>query len=235
MEKNRISILLVEDDDAFRSGLEEFLTISGNSVTALGSGVECLNTLSKKEFDIAIIDLGLPDFSGHQLVEYISQTRRTFVIVLTAANIIDERIKSYDSGANIFMGKPVNTRELMAIINNQAAHTKGSITKPYSKLVAPETNWRLDPLRTSVKTPEHGTIVLTMREYELFDILFQNSGVPISREDLCIAIYNRIDDSAYASLTTLVKRLRKKIELSGIDGTVIITAHGIGYKFAPPL
>jgi len=111
-----INVVLVEDDEDLRDSVVEWLELAGMQVSAVGSAAEFYQVLPKRDFQVAVIDVGLPDQSGHVLAQYLRANTGTAVIMLTARSTIDDKIKGYDSGADLYLVKPVDCRELSAAI-----------------------------------------------------------------------------------------------------------------------
>jgi two-component system, OmpR family, response regulator len=111
-------ILIVENDQDLRDSMVECLRLARLTVSSAGSAAECYQTLASHEWCVAVVDIDLPDQSGYVLVEYIRANTDMKVIILTARDAIDERIKGYDSGADIYLVKPINCRELATAITS---------------------------------------------------------------------------------------------------------------------
>jgi len=109
-------VLVVEDNQNLRESMAECLNLAGLTVSSVGSAAECYQALASSDWCVTVIDIGLPDQSGYVLVEYIRANTTMKVIILTARDAIDDRIKGYDSGADIYLVKPINCRELAAAI-----------------------------------------------------------------------------------------------------------------------
>lgn len=228
---NDIRVLLVEDDEGLRAGLTEYLGHFGFVVIGVPNGMECFQTLSiqKNGFQVAIVDLGLPDIDGMRLVEHIRQYTDTRIIVMTAALPTETTISSYEAGADLYLSKPVNSRELVAAVSSLATRVSATIQPGSSP-----TGWILKRGDWMLQGPNGQALKLTGKEYQLLCLLGQANGHVVSRDALCRALYDRHDPSAEAALSTQVKRLRRRLsELS--EDNPIHTAHGTGYAFSEDL
>jgi len=221
-----IEVLLVEDDVDLREGMQEFLEIKGLKVTAVGSGLECYRELSYKEFAVAIIDLGLPDIAGDELVAHMRDATNAGVIVLTASSCLENRVSSYEKGADIFMSKPVEVMELLAAIQS-LSQRRDEAPKVTTKLIKP--SWKLDKRKKVLMSPDEVSITFTAKEFSLLLRLSQSDEQFASREYLCKSLFSSEQESAMVSLATLVKRVRQRIEKAGVQESIIRTDHGLGF------
>lgn len=218
-----IQVLLVEDDESLRAGLAEYLRLVGNAVTAVGSGMECFAALAGRgQFQVAIVDLGLPDLDGKRLIAHMREHTEIRLIVITAQPADQASAESYEAGADLYMSKPVNSRELAAAVRSLAARL-GSTT-------APQRCWSLREQGWQLQTPQGQTLKLSAKQYQLLRALGDAKGKLVSRAALCQHLYARHDASAEAALSTQIKRLRQHV-LKAQEGDPIQTAHGGGYAF----
>lgn len=227
-----IRIILIEDDDELRKGMQEYLELSGFLVTAVGKGIDFFNVILQQSFDVAIVDLGLPDFTGQQLIEYLRRHSTTAVIVLTASNNLGTRIESYQLGADLFMNKPVDAGELIAAVNSLAS--RRLVTLPTVTTAQQPAVWIVQRSLWTLVSPCGTAIKFTGKEFKFIEQLIMFPSKTINRQQACIALYGRNDDSAQAALLTLIKRVRQRIAQSGIQEQPIQTEHGLGYRFTAP-
>jgi len=222
-------ILLVEDDPVLRQSIAEYLVRSGLDVTAVANGLDFYHALAEGTFAIAIIDLGLPDIDGMQLVEYARKNTRMRCIILTARASLDTRIAGYDSGADLYMIKPVDTRELAAAIASLLARYQADPERP--EILG---TWQLCRQQTTLITPTAAPIVLTAREMDFLHCLGAAPEKPVDRYDILATLGYRNDEFSSRALESLIRRLRRKIE-AATDVSPILTHHGVGYSFNAPL
>lgn len=119
-----IRVILVEDDEPLQASLVNFLELSGFALTAVADGVSFYRALADATFDVAVVDLGLPDQSGETLIEYLRQNTTTPIIVVTARDTLDTRVGCYRTGADLFLAKPIDGRELAAAIASLAGRRR---------------------------------------------------------------------------------------------------------------
>lgn len=222
-------IVLVEDNKALRDSVAEYLSIVGYDVTAVASGLGFYHALAEQTFDVAVIDLGLPDMDGLQLVQYIRNNTDMRCIILTARDLVDDRIVGYDSGADLYMVKPVDCRELAAaltrMVQRAATHRDDASCTGH---------WRLNRQNATLVTPCCAFIPLTAREMDFLLCLAASPDEAVPRATILETLGYTNDEFSNRALESLIRRLRRKIE--GIIGSSpILTRHGVGYSFSAAL
>ncbi|WP_028303813.1 response regulator transcription factor [Oceanospirillum maris] len=227
-----VSVVLVEDDQSLRDSLVEYLELKGLCVQAVGTaeGFYCL--MKRNQFQVAVIDLGLPDASGEELVDFSRQNSDMSLIVITANDGLSSRVSCYRSGADLFMAKPVYGQELAAAIFSLADRQQDRAVVDDS---APTDGgrWLLNGKSWLLITPLQTNVECTVKEYRLLALLAETPSEPVKRPKLLQALYGRDDDSAQRALDTVVRRLRQKIQqATGEDSSPIRTVYSVGYLFA---
>ena len=229
-----IHVVLVEDDPLLRDSLSNYLQLVGVSVTAVGDGLSLYGQLALKRFDVAVVDLGLPDQAGEVLVDYLRRNTDSAIIVITARDTLDTRVECYRVGADLFLGKPVDGRELAAAISSLAARrsTDSGLSRQMATPRAiSSSTWTFQVHQRILISPEAKRIALTAKEAHLLNALFAQPGDTVRRDHLLETIYQRQDESADRALDTLVRRTRRRIEAETGIPAPILTEHGIGYAF----
>lgn len=223
-----LHILLVEDDVDLSNSLSSYLNNAGFAVTAVDSCLECYAALSKAHYHVALVDVTLPDQSGFVLVEYLRANSSMKVIVLTAHERIEDRVRGYAAGAHNYFVKPVDLRELQAAIMSLVS------TCYPNDVEATGGTWRLLRQSWQLKTDLGGTIKLTSLELQFLELLTEAAGRILSRHTLLNALYKRHDEHSNRALDSLVRRLRAKITAAGCPSP-IMTAHAVGFCFSAPI
>jgi len=251
-----IEVVLVEDDTLLRDGLATYLKLVGFNITAVGDCLSLYSQLAVKRFDVAVIDLGLPDQAGEVLIDYLRRNTASAIIVITARDTLDTRVECYRVGADLFLGKPIEGRELAAAITSLAARRATADAAPAAELQAtpvtqsaaapapsavtpvipatPDT-WKFITRQRILISPQAIHIELTAKESHLLEMLTASaagSAGTVARRDLLETLYRRQDDSADRALDTLVRRTRRTIEVATGSPAPILTEHSIGYTFA---
>lgn len=214
-----MGILLVEDDELFGSGLVLGLTQDGYSVDWAKDGVEGLVALETKSFDSIILDLGLPRLSGLELLKAIrAKSDKTPVLILTAKDALDDRVKGLDMGADDYMTKPFALSELLARLRalRRRTHQRAEPTINYRNLC-------LDPA-AHILVVDGETVILPRREFALLQKLLENIGHVLSREFLMQSLYGWDETVDSNVLEVHIHNIRKKL-----NADYIRTIRGVGY------
>ena len=226
-------ILIVEDDQVLRESVIEYLKLIGYQVTGAGSGREFYRALDAGSYDIAVIDVGLPDQSGLVLADYLRENSNTGIIILTARDSEEDQHSGYEAGADLYLTKPVSTRVLASAIAKLSERLMPSTLPTFTEVQA---GWVLDLTSWTLSTVESASVKLTSIEIEFLKLLSKSDGGGASRDTLLQHIYpNRIDDYSSRSLDALVRRLRGKISRLPGKPNPLKSSYGIGYSFSEPL
>ena len=222
-------IIMVEDDQDLRDTIVEYLTRVGFDVTAVATGLAFYHALAEQTFSIAVIDLGLPDMDGLQLADYIRNNTEMRCIILTARDSVDARVSGYDAGADLYLVKPVDCRELSSALSRMLRRTTAADQNK-------ETGnyWRLNRQNSTLISPSHTIISLTSREMDFLLCLAVSPEMPISRDTILKSMKYPDDDQSHRALESLIRRLRRKIERA-CGSSPILTSYGVGYSFSAPL
>ncbi len=215
-------ILIAEDDEVLADGLSRSLRAAGYAVDAVGNGQAADAALSAQHFDMLILDLGLPGLAGLEVLRRLrARHSRIPVLILTAADSVEQRVKGLDLGADDYMAKPFALSELEArvralmrrsLAGAQAVLRNGPLT--------------LDPVGR-VATLHDQPLELSARELGLLEILITRPGRLVSKEQLVDHLCEWGEEVSTNAIEVYVHRLRKKIEPGGVR---IITVRGLGYS-----
>ena len=230
-------VIIVEDDADLRESLFKFLSLDGYNVVAVGSALEFYRIIAQHSYALAIIDIGLPDQSGIVLAEYIKQNTGMRIIMLTAHTAIEERLASYNAGADVFIVKPADFRELSALVANILGRI-GPISDAGSEpeeLVLSKDGQQWTILRDGwlLVDPQGKTVKLTLKEFEFLLFLANTRTIAASRQELLKSLEYQNDEYGNRALESLVHRLRRKA--AALGSSPIQTAHGVGYSFSAPV
>ena len=215
-------ILIAEDDQVLADGLMRSLRGAGAAVDHVASGSEADTALlANTEFDLLILDLGLPKLHGLEVLRRLRARGQTLpVLILTAADGVDERVKGLDLGADDYMAKPFALSELEARVRALTRRGMGAA----SALI------RHGPLeydQTGRVAHIDGKLIdLSARELGLLEVLLQRSGRLVSKEQLVERLCEWGEEVSHNAIEVYIHRLRKKIEQGPIR---IATVRGLGY------
>ena len=229
-----IKVLVIEDDQDLRDSVVEYLKLAGFAAFGVGTAAEFYHAQASGDWSVAVVDIGLPDQSGYVLVEYIRANSSMKVIILTARDTVDDRVKGYDSGADLYMIKPVDCRELAAAIVSLAQRQQMQAEQHITQRPLVE-SWCMNQKDWSIIAPNGVSISLTAKEMQFIGLLADTPGKPVARESLLSKLYLRHDEYTSRSLDSLVRRLRAKIISASGFSAPIKTAHAVGYCFSSPL
>ncbi len=214
-------VMLVEDDAALRGGLSDVLRRAGHEVSALVDGRQALSTLLQGDFDLAVVDLGLPGLDGMDLLRTLRQRQRGLpVLVITARGGLHERIAGLDAGADDYLIKPFEVPEfearVRALLRRQGAAQSGELQ------VGP---LRFVPGQPRIATSS-GSFTLPMGELAVLELLATQPGHVVSR-DLMAARFSRSGlTPSNSAIEVAVHRLRRRIAPHGVR---IRALRGFGY------
>ena len=222
------NILMVEDDSTIAFGVKYALEQEGFNVDICKDLESSRENIEKKEYDIILLDVMLPDGNGYDLCKEIRNTQDTPIIFLTACDEEVNIVMGLDLGGDDYMTKPFRVRELISRIK-AVLRRRGKSNE--SKKVLKFGNLSIHTLEARVyKNGEE--VFLTSVEYKLLLILIQNKNTVLSRsqilEKLWDVTYDFVNDN---TLTVYIKRLREKVEDDSTDPQHIITVRGLGYKW----
>lgn len=212
-------LLLVEDDELLGDAVKTGLTQFGYVVDWLKDGEAARAALRSESFELIILDLGLPKLSGLNLLQSTRQEGNTTpVIILTARESVEDRVKGLDSGADDYLIKPFDLNELSARIRALARRAQGR-----ADAVLQYKNITLDPAAHSVFVDDV-QVNVPRREFSLLLKLLEHHGQVLSREQLMQSIYGWDEDVDSNALEVHIHNLRKKL-----NAHFIRTIRGIGY------
>ena len=220
-------ILMIDDDTKLTELVAEFLSSNKYELISKQTPEEGLDYLKKKEVDIIILDIMLPGMDGFQVLQKIRETLSTPVIMLTARGEVTDRIVGLELGADDYLSKPFEPRELLARIQSilRRSHSDAAIIDHVEF-----TGLSIDKIRQEVLL-EGETISLSTTEYEALILFIEHSGETLDREFLVENLRGISWQSYDRSVDVLVSRLRSKIGENPTENRFIKTIHGIGYKF----
>ena len=222
-----IKLLLVEDEVNLSLAIKKFLLLEGNFITVVGNYRDGLKEIKKNNFDFCLLDVNLPDGNGNQLIEHFrSKNEEAGVIIISANNLVSDKINSLDIGADDYLVKPFDLQELNARI-------KTVLRRKRSKLADKVTFNEIVIISSDYKVfVNENNLALTKKEFELLLYFITNKEKLITKETLVAHLWKdlAVYDS-YDFIYAHVKNLRKKLFLAGARD-YIQNIHSIGYKFA---
>lgn len=223
---NKPNILVIDDEAQMRKLLEITLQTNGYAVTLAATAKEGMIMAANHPPDLVLLDLGLPDKSGHEVLKALRQWYTNPVIILSVQKDEEAIVMALDNGANDYLSKPFRTGELLARMRSALRTAAAEDSDPL--IGGPELEIDLTA-RTVKKNKE--LLKLTLTEYSLLALLARNEGKVLTHQYLLRAIWGPgfISQSQY--LRVFIAQLRKKIETDPNRPEYIITESGVGYRF----
>jgi len=228
-------VLVVEDEQNIRDLVCLHLGLEGYECVPAADGTQAMTLASEKPFDLIILDLMLPGMDGVTITRAIRRqgpNRDAPILMLTARREEADKVMGLDSGADDYLTKPFGVRELMARVAALTRRARGTLASSSGDSRPLEIHAvELDPSRRAVRV-RGVPVEVTRQEFNLLYVLASNPGIVYTRERLLSKVWQEQAFVTGRSVDTLVKRLRKKIEVDPAEPQLILTVWGDGYKFA---
>jgi two-component system OmpR family response regulator len=213
-------ILVAEDDALLAEGLTRLLTRAGHGVDRVNNGVGADSALRATPYELLVLDIGLPDIDGFEVLRRLRQRRsQTNVLVLTVRDAVEDRVRGLDLGADDYLTKPFSLTEFEARVRALLRRT----SQPTGPIVAGGLTVDMEAKRV---TSNGTTIELTVREWALLELFLTRPGRVLSKDYIAQQLLNYDEHLALNTIEVYVSRLRAKIEAAGVR---IRTVRGFGY------
>lgn len=217
--------LIIEDDLAVQSFLQTLLQSQDFRVQSTGSGQTGLQILSSQTFDLVLLDLGLADLDGQQVLQQLRQWTAVPVIVISARGKEQDKIQALDAGANDYITKPFSAGELLARIRAALRQHQGTVqTLQFG-------NVHIDPVQRQISkagAPLH----LTKTEYDILLLLLRHAGNVLTHNQILRQVWGEMYQGRPEYVRVHVATLRQKIEDNPATPQFIKTEAGVGYRFS---
>ncbi|GLR78071.1 response regulator transcription factor [Azospirillum oryzae] len=240
------TIVVVEDENSLRSDMVEYLSNCGFDAIGARDGAELDQLLRNRNAAIIILDVNLPDEDGFKIAARLRDGHGAGIIMVTARSSTVDRVVGLEIGADAYLVKPVELRELEAQVKSLLRRLSERAAETASQAAngtaggeagdsADEARWSLDPTEWSLTNPAGIRISLTSMEMKLTSLLAAQARKPATRDQISQALYNRRWNPEDRSIDTVVGRLRHKVE-GAIGGPAPLkSVHGVGYVFSAPI
>lgn len=226
----KLSVLVIEDEKSICDFIAKTLNASDYKAVTAGSGKEGLAILTSALPDLVLLDLGLPDMDGIDIIKQIRKWSSLPIIVISARVQEREKVAALDAGADDYITKPFGTDELLARIRTAIRHSnkivddKVNSTRPYSA------RGLVVDFGKRLVTVEGKEIHLTRVEYKIVSMLAQNSGKVITYSSLIEQVWGPYADDNNSILRVNMANIRRKIEKNPGEPEYIFTELGVGYR-----
>ena len=227
-------ILVVDDDREIRDLLSKFLERQGMRVSAARDAKEARKLWPLGRYHLVVLDLMLPGESGLDFAKWLRTQGEVPIVMLTAMSEETDRIVGLELGADDYLGKPFNPRELLARIRavlRRANGESGTAKEPPAKAIR-FGGWVLEPVRRRLLNPDGAEVPLTGGEYELLQVLVERPNRVLTRDMLMDLLRGRQAGPFDRAIDVAVSRLRRKLEDDGRNPSLIKTVRGGGYVLA---
>ncbi len=230
----RDRVLIVDDDEDIQSLLEEYLRKNGYDAHAVADGKAMWEALDMKPVSLVVLDLMLPGEDGLSLCRALRARSQVPVLMLTARGEAVDRILGLEMGADDYLAKPFDPRELLARIRSILRRAKALPVD--AEVDVPDTyyfsGWRLDTRERNLCAPDGVVVPLSGAEYRLLLLFLRNSNVVLTRDQLSNFTFGRDADPLDRTIDMQVSRLRERLREQARDPEIIKTVRGKGYVLA---
>ncbi|MEW6768144.1 MAG: response regulator [Pseudomonadota bacterium] len=224
----KTQVLVVDDEPAILKFLRPALEANGYQMSTVGTVADATRQIAASSPDIVVLDLGLPDGDGKDVIKNVRQWSDVPIIVLSARDRETEKIEALDLGADDYVNKPFGVGELLARIRTASRHRMQQAAEaPVLRIADVE----IDSLRRRI-TRRDAEIKLTPKEFELLSFLAKHPGKVLTHRQILTAVWGpaHTEDTQY--LRVYIGQLRQKIEEKPDDPCIVVTEPGIGYRVA---
>lgn len=219
----QLRVLIVDDEAHFRAPIRAVLESIGMEVMEAGSATQMDAIMSRFEVDMLLLDVNLPGEGGLQIASRLKQTRRIEIIMMSALGDVEHRVNGLSSGADYYLPKPVDIRELLAVMQRCKRHS--SVEK------AVPTPWQFQAAKWLLITPDGEAHELSKSERDILDRLISLAGKPVTRQQLYAAMGVPNYPPESRSLDIHITRIRRRFT-TGSYAIPIKTVRNVGYLFS---
>ena len=222
-----MKLLIIEDEEELRTAMADFFKANGEMVIVAHSKLRAEDELISHQFDVVVLDIGLPDGNGLDILPSINQSQEnTGILIVSAKNSLDDKINGLDLGADDYITKPFHLAELNSRVK---AIVRRKVFKGENQLIFNE--FKIDLFESQAYVHDN-LIPFTKKEYDLLLYFITNKNRVLTKESIAEHLWENSLDfiDNYDFIYTHIKNLRRKIELQG-GNDYLKTVHGIGYKY----
>ena len=222
----KASIIIIEDEKNICNFIETVLTHQNYHVVCAYTGADGLKQINTHKPDVVLLDLGLPDMDGLEIIEEVRAYSSVPIIVISARTLERSKVAALDMGADDYLTKPFGTAELLARIRTALRHSQKTANENTRYEVG---DLMIDFERRLVKVKDQD-VHLTQIEYKLVSLLAQNAGRVLTYETIISKIWGPYADSDNQILRVNMAHIRRKLEENPAEPQYIFTEIGVGYR-----
>jgi len=221
-----ICVLYVEDDERLARLTSEYLESHGIEVHWLPRGDQAVADVQRIQPDVVLLDLMLPGVHGLEVCRQIRARHDVPIIMVSARSESEDRVRGLDGGADDYIAKPFQSRELLARIHAQARRSRGEVGPKPEKITVGELVVDMAAREVSMSG---AAVALTTNEFAVVVALAQRAGRVLSREQLLQVVHGTLDEAFDRSIDVLISRIRGKLEEDPKNPRMVKTVRGAGY------
>jgi two-component system KDP operon response regulator KdpE len=225
---SKIRVLVVDDEPQIHRILRPALTVCGYEVLDATNGGDALKVIATSTPDVVVLDLGLPDIGGMDVLRKVRAFSQVPIIILSARDHEIDKISALDSGADDYVEKPFGIGELLARL--RAALRRGLLDKEQTPTRIEVGDLIVDT-STGLVTKNGVEVKLTSKEYELLLVLARRPGRLLTHHEILAAVWGPAHENDIQYLRVFIGKLRGKIEVDPTTPRIIVTELGVGYRF----
>ncbi|QYJ84547.1 response regulator transcription factor [Shewanella mesophila] len=222
-------VLLVDDDPIARDVLQGALEAQGFIIVCAGNGFEAINIIAERAIDLIVLDVDMPTMNGYQFLAH--RNNNLPVILVSATDTEDRRIKGFELGADDFISKPISVRELtvrIAALKRRVDIAKTDLVDAERLMIK---DVEFSELECLVKFDQR-SVILTQTEFNLFKYLFERKGQVVPKAELQMSVLKKELGQFDRNLDMHISNTRKKLAQTALPKTWINTVRGQGYCFS---
>ena len=224
------TVLIVEDDDAIRSFVKYSFENEGYKAVAVSTVTEALQVAQANSFTLIIVDLGLPDGSGIEIIRKVRNSQEASILVLSARTLEDDKVEALDAGADDYITKPFGVSELQARVRALLRRSKNVLAAPKQHFEFADVKVDFEKHQVYKQGKE---VHLTPREFNLLEMLVSNPEKLMTHRALLKAVWGPSFVESNHYLRIYVRQIRQKLEFDPAQPKHFITETGVGYRFIP--
>jgi len=234
---NEIHILVVDDEPDIRESFQEYLELNGYRVSCADGAAAARVLVDEHAIDLALLDISMPGEDGLSLARYFREHTDLAIIMVASAGDVMDRVIGIEVGADDYLAKPVDLRELVArvaaVLRWKHAAPGGTSKPTGNEAMIPFGQCRLDMESHQLIDGDGESVSITEMDFQVLKLFVENPGRTLSRDQILQATRGRDWDPADRSVDIQMSRIRRKIEPDPKKPTIIKTIHSRGYVYSP--
>ena len=227
------TIVVVDDEPTLRNRLKKYLQSEGFTVHDAASGAALRDLLARVSVDLVVLDLVMPGEDGLSITRHLRETSAVGILILTGKGDAVDRIVGLEMGADDYLAKPFELRELLARVRSILRRVNGNAAPAAAACAARFDRWALDLRNMDLREADGTPVHLTAAEFRVLQKFVENPGRTLTRDQLMDAMAERDWTPFDRSIDLHISNLRKKIERDPKSPHLIKTVRGFGYVFTP--